>query len=139
MKKYHDSCQSTVALRKRHKQLLQHITSRGLSTRSTQAERPTGVLLRPGRTNPLPRDPPSVLWPHPGHRMMCGGDTVRTVPAGCYRTLFGPLTRLHHPLPPLVAPTNRALCAPLTLFPAQEQHAVSWCTPAPPPPALLLF
>lgn len=82
-----------------------------LSTCSIQAERPPGVLLRPGRTNPLPRVPPSVLWPHPGHRVTCGGDAVRTDPAGCYRTLFRPFTGLRRPLPPLVAPTNRGLCA----------------------------
>lgn len=105
-----------------------------LSTCSIQAERPPGVLLRPGRTNPLPRVPPSVLWPHLGHRVMCGGDAVRTDPAGCYRTLFRAPHRVAPPSSTTCCPNkSRALC-PLTLFFAQEQHAVLWCAPAPPAP-----
>lgn len=84
-----------------------------LSTRSTQAEAPAGVLLCSGRTNPLSHvslctlasSSPGVMW---------GVDTGRTIPARC---LTGPstphwsLTGLHHFLPPLYAPTNLALCA----------------------------
>lgn len=113
MKIYYDSCQSTVALRKQHKLLMQHITSQGSRLAPLKLRRPLASSSAQGGR---------ILYPHvslctlasssPG--VMWGVDAGRTVPARC---LPGPstphwsLTGLRRFLPPLDAPTNSALCA----------------------------
>lgn len=106
-----------------------------LSTCSIQAERPPGVLLRPGRTNPLPpsSSPLSSLAPSgPQSDVWWGCCEDRP------RWMLQDSLRAPHRVAPPSSTTccpnkSRALC-PLTLFFAQEQHAVLWCAPAPPAP-----
>lgn len=108
-----------------------------LSTRSTQAEAPAGVLLRlllPNFPTPL-----SALWPLPGQRVMWGGGGGGTLGGKSPLDVTGP--SLPHRSPRRVALLSSTTCrpnkssslCPLTPSPAQEQHAVLWCAPAPLP------
>ncbi len=108
-----------------------------VSTRSAQAEAPAGVLrslLCLLIKSPLPSRPPaSVLWPPPGLRVMWGGVYREDSPRWM---LQDPRHHTGPPLPPLVAPTKSSSLCPLTLSPAQEQHAVFFflvCTGSPCP------
>lgn len=86
-KKYNDSCQSMVALRKKTTQAF--VAAYHKPRLSTHSEAHAGVLLHSVRTNPLPRlslTPPSSVPESPAGL----GDTGRTVLAGFYRTLNAP-------------------------------------------------
>lgn len=128
MKKYYDPCQSMVALRKQHMPLLQQITS------------PSACWCLPllGEDEPF-----SPLLPRLSGLFQPRSDVERgyreDTPAGCFTgpsSLRWPLAEWHHPLPPLCCPNKSSSVCCLTSSPAQEQHAVLWCAPAPPP---LLF
>lgn len=129
---------STVALRKQHKLLLQHITSReALDPLHSSG----GTCWRP----PQLREDESSLprsAPRPGAREGRGGrDTGRTVSAGCYRTLVGgSLAGSRRPLSPLVALDKIKLSVPFD--PPQLLHPNGvqflWCAPGlPAPPSQL--
>lgn len=105
-----------------------------LSTRSTQAERPAGILLRPGRTNPLPRVPPLSSLASSGPQSDVWWGYCEDRPRWM---LQDPLQAPHRVAPPsstTCCPNKSSSLCPLTLFLAQEQHAVLWCAPAPPAP-----
>lgn len=70
MKIYYDSCQSMVALRKQHKLLMQHLTSRGSRLALLKLRRPlASSSARGGRI--LDPTSPSALWP-PSALEWCG-------------------------------------------------------------------
>lgn len=81
-----------------------------LSTRASRAEAPAGIVLHSWRTNPLPPVPPLVLLLLSGQKAIWGEDAGRATPTGYHKTLAGTHAGMHRPLPPLVAPTEEALC-----------------------------
>lgn len=115
-----------------------------LSTCSTHAEATVGVL-HSGRTNTsiptLPNSPHDL--PHPQFsglfraREWCGmgitGGQSQLDVTGPMSVLSQDCTALFHHF----CPDKSSSLRPLTPSPAQEQHAVLWCAPAPLP--LLLF
>lgn len=104
-----------------------------LSTRWTQAEVPAGWRRPPLRGDEC--SPPTAPPWFSGifrAREWCGvGIAGGQSPLDVTGPWSGPSQGWQHPLPPLVGPTNRALCALWPPSPAQEQHAaVLWCAPA---------
>lgn len=112
--------------KKKHKRLLQHITSRGSRLLDLRLPLASSSTLK--RANPLPPTSPlsSLASSRPGSDV--GLDAGRTVPAGCVRTRIRRLPQLHGLLPSLELSSP----CPLTQSLAWDQYAV-WCCAAPLP------
>lgn len=124
-----------MALRKQHKLLLQHITSRGSRLAPLKQRRP--LASSSASSSPTSPPPPFGSLASSGPESDVGWGGGGTLGGKSPLDVTGP--SLPHRSPRRVASLSSTTCrpnkssSPLTPSPAQEQHAVLWCAPAPLP------
>lgn len=129
---FYDLCQSTVALRKQHKLLLQHITSRGSRLAPFKPRWPLASFSTLGGRIPPP--PPICSLASSGPESDMGSGCWEDGPCWILQDPHQASHRVALPTSTTCCPNKLSSLCPLTPSPAHEQHAVLWCAaPAPPP------